>query len=162
MAVVGIGVLSIGSIAGGPEPRYLAAAIFGTLAVAASSVVVKSLFHVHPLNLNAVGMVAGTALLATGSLLLGERWQLPREPRTWAAVGWLVVLGSLGLFQLFLYVMRRWTASATVYAIAAMPLVAVALGAVLLGQPVTRGLFIGGTLVIGAVYIGAAAGARRG
>ena len=100
-------------------------------------------------------MASGALLLIIGSLLMGERWALPNETNTWLALSWLVLLGSVGLFQLFLYVVRRWTASATVYAITGMPVVAVALGAVMLGQPVTLAVLVGGVMVIAAVYVGA-------
>ncbi|NIV31363.1 MAG: EamA family transporter, partial [Anaerolineae bacterium] len=117
--------------------------------------------EVHPVNMNAIGMSAGTVLLATSSLAFAEPWVLPREPRTWLAVSWLVILGSVGLFQLFLYVIKRWTASATVYAVAGMPVIAVALGALLLDQPVTVEILLGGALVLAAVYVGAIAGRRE-
>jgi drug/metabolite transporter (DMT)-like permease len=155
MAIAGIAVLSLGTLGGDLSPTYLIAAVLGAVAAAASSVAAKSLPDVHPLNMNAIGMASGTVLLVAGSFLLGERWVLPREPHTWLALGWLVVIGSVGLFQLFLYVIRRWTASATVYAITAMPVVAVVLGAVMLGQPITPTVLVGGSMVTLAVYVGA-------
>jgi drug/metabolite transporter (DMT)-like permease len=155
LALAGIAVLSAGTLGGELGSGYLAAALLGTIAASASTVVARGVREVHPLNMNAIGMVAGTALLVAGSLALGEGWVLPRAPGTLLAVGWLVLLGSLGLFQLFLYVVRRWSASATVYAITAMPVVAVGLGAVLLRQPVTGHVVAGGALVMTAVYIGA-------
>jgi drug/metabolite transporter (DMT)-like permease len=155
LAVAGIAVLSTGTVAGDVSGSYLVAAVLGTVAIALSTVVAKAYAGVHPLQMNAMGMVAGTALLAVSSLALGEAWLLPTEWRTWLAVLWLVVLGSVGLFQLFLYVVRRWTASATVYAVAAMPVVAVLLGALMLDQPITGRMLVGGMLVIGAVYLGA-------
>jgi drug/metabolite transporter (DMT)-like permease len=160
MVVLGIAVLSLGTLGGAIGSTYLLAAILGAIAVAASSVLVKALPNVHPVSLNAIGMAAGTLLLALGSLLLGERWALPRETPTLLAVAWLVLLGSLGLFQLFLYVIRRWSASATVYAVAGMPVVAAGLGTLMLGQPVTVEVAVGGMLVIAAVYVGAIAKAR--
>jgi drug/metabolite transporter (DMT)-like permease len=155
LAIAGIGILSRGSLGGELGVWYITAAILGTVAMAASSVIAKAFTEVHPLNMNAIGMVAGTIFLSLGSLLLGESWTLPAEPRTFLAVGWLVLAGSVGLFQLFLYVIRRWTASATVYAVAGMPVVAVALGALLLDQPVTPSVVAGGALVIASVYVGA-------
>jgi drug/metabolite transporter (DMT)-like permease len=155
LAIAGITVLSLGTLGGDLSPTYLIAAILGAVAAAASTVAAKSLPNVHPLNMNAIGMASGTLLLIIGSLLFQERWVLPYETNTWLALGWLVVLGSVGLFQLFLYVIRRWTASATVYAITAMPVVAVVLGAIMLGQPVTPTVMVGGALVIFAVYVGA-------
>ncbi len=155
LAITGIAVLSRGAIANDFGLGYFVAAVLGTLAAAASSVVAKSFPDVHPINMNAIGMTAGTIFLAAGSWVLNESWALPREGRTLMAVGWLVLVGSVGLFQLFLYVLKSWTASATVYAIAAMPVVAVGLGAVLLAQPITLEVVVGGALVMIAVYVGA-------
>jgi drug/metabolite transporter (DMT)-like permease len=157
LAVAGIAVLSLGTLGSAGDGGYLVAAILGAVAIAAAGVVAKSYPGVHPLNMNAIGMVAATPLLAAGSRVLGEAWRLPAAPRTWLAVAWLVLLGSMGLFQLYLYVIRRWTASATSYIIAGMPVVAVGLGALLLQQPVTAAVLVGGSLVVAAVYVGAIA-----
>lgn len=161
LAIAGIAVLSLGTIEGEIGRSYLLAAVIGTVAMALSSVVAKACAGVHPVNMNAVGMAAGTLFLAVGSLVLGESWALPREPRSWWAVAWLVLLGSVGLFQLFLFVIRRWTASATVYAVAAMPVVAAGLGVVMLDQPITLEVVVGGLMVMAAVYVGAIAGKKR-
>jgi len=162
LAVAGIAVLSLGTLGGAVGGAWLAAAIAGTVAASASSVVARALREVHPLMMNAVGMTAGTALLVLGSLALAEPWSLPRQPGTLLAVAWLVLLGSVGLFQLFLFVIRRWTASATVYSITAMPVVAVVLGILLLGQPLTATVAGGGVLVMLAVYVGAISRSQRG
>jgi drug/metabolite transporter (DMT)-like permease len=161
LAIAGIAVLSLGALGGELSHSYLLAAVLGAVAAAASSVAAKAVPDVHPLNMNAIGMASGALLLVAGSLLFDERWALPRETQTWLALGWLVLLGSVGLFQLFLYVIRRWTASATVYALTGMPLVAVALGVLMLGQPVTPAVLVGGFLVIVAVYVGAVSGTRQ-
>jgi drug/metabolite transporter (DMT)-like permease len=155
LAVAGIAILSRGTLGGDLGGQFVVAAIVGAVAIAASGVVAKALPHVHPLNMNTIGMIAGTLLLALSSLVAGERWTLPREPLTMVAVTWLVIFGSVGLFQLFLYVIKRLTASATSYAVAAMPVVAVALGATILDQPVTAEVLAGGALVAAAVYVGA-------
>ncbi|MFO7539987.1 MAG: EamA family transporter, partial [Chloroflexota bacterium] len=112
LAITGITVLSLGTLGGDLNPSYLIAAVLGAVAASASTVAAKALPNVHPLNMNAIGMASGTVLLMVGSLLLDERWLLPAETNTWLALSWLVVLGSVGLFQLFLYVIRRWSASA--------------------------------------------------
>jgi drug/metabolite transporter (DMT)-like permease len=162
LAVMGIGVLSTGTLGGGMGPSYVIAAVMGTLALAGSSVVARARRDVHPLSMNAIGMAVGTAFLVAGSLVVGEAWSVPRGSATVLAVAWLVVLGSVGMFQLFLYVIKRWSASATVYSVAAMPVVAVLLGAMLLDQPVTLEVVAGGVLVLAAVYLGAMAGGGQG
>jgi drug/metabolite transporter (DMT)-like permease len=162
LAVAGIAVLSLGTLGGDLGRYYLIAAILGSVAAAGSSVVAKGLPDVHPVNMNAIGMVAGTAFLALGSLALGESWDLPRAADTWIAVAWLVLFGSVALFQLFLFVIHRWTASATAYAVTGMPVVAVGLGALMLDQPITLPVLVGGAMVMAAVYVGAISGAGRG
>jgi drug/metabolite transporter (DMT)-like permease len=160
LAIAGIAALSRGTLGGAIGGIYLVSGVLGTLALASASVVAKGLPDVHPLTLNTIGMAAGSVLLALGSRLLGETWTVPQAARTWAAVAWLVVLGSVGFFQLYLYVLRRWRASAAVYVVAGMPVVAVVLGAVILGQAVTAELLFGGGMVIAAVYVGAGGGGR--
>lgn len=160
LAITGIGILSAGSLQGDIPPAYLLAAVIGMLAVAESSVLIKAFPRTHPITTNALGMASGTVLLVVASLAFGETWALPQTTRTWAVVAWLVVAGSVGLFVLFLFVIARWTASASVYALTLMPLVAVTLGALLKNEPITIELVAGGALVLLAVYIGAISGPR--
>lgn len=161
LAIIGIAVLSGGALTGDIGAVYLLAALLGALAAAESSVVAKALPRPDPVMTNAIGMTAGAALLWLASLGLGETWTAPALARTWIVLVYLVVLGSVTLFILFLYVIARWTASATSYAIALMPVVAITLGAVLASEPITWTLLLGGALVLGAVYIGALAPAGR-
>lgn len=161
LAVAGIAVLSSGSLGRDIGWTYLAAAVVASMSAGASSVVAKAHQHVSPVAMNAVGMVSGAILLATATIALGEQWRLPSEPRTWLALGWLVIFGSVGLFLLVLHVIRRWTASAAVYSVAAMPVVAVVLDAIVLGQPITAHVVAGGALMALAVYIGALADGGR-
>jgi drug/metabolite transporter (DMT)-like permease len=156
-----IGILILRGLGGDIVLSYFVAAVFGAIAIAASSVVAKAYPNVHPLNMNTIGTAAGTLLLAVSSLLFGEPWVFPREGTTLIAVGWLVIAGSVGLFQLWLFVIKRWTASATVYALTGMPVIAAILGIVILDQPITLEVLAGGVLVIAAVYVGAIAGQRK-
>jgi drug/metabolite transporter (DMT)-like permease len=56
-----------------------------------------------------------------------------------------------------LLVVRHWTASSTAYIFVLMPLVAVALGAVVADEHITLGTVAGGTIVAAGVYLGALA-----
>jgi drug/metabolite transporter (DMT)-like permease len=160
LALIGIGVLSVGALQGDLEPSYTIAAVVAVLSIAESSVVIKGFPSAHPMSTNAVGMAIGALLLIAAASLFDQSWSLPTTGRTWIALAWLVVVGSVGLFWLFLYVIGRWTASASVYAITLMPVVAVVLGASLADEPVTIELMIGCALVLAAVYIGAIGGKR--
>lgn len=155
LALGGIAILSSGKLGGELPIGSLLAALGGALASAWSTVIAKGMPDVHPVNMNTFGMAAGTVFLLACSLIAGEEWLLPSKTSTILAFTWLATVGSIGLFQCFLYVVRRWTASAAVYVLTGMPVVAGVLGALLLDQPISLELFLGGALIVIAVYVGA-------
>ena len=155
LAVAGIAVLSARSLGGDMPFGYLVAGLVAPIVVAQSAIVAKRLPRTDPVATNAVGMLVGAALLAVASVAAGEAWTLPQGGDTWAATVWLVAAGSVGLFWLFLFVVQRWTASASTYAIPLMPVVAVALAAGLTGEAIHPEEALGGLLVLAGVYVGA-------
>ncbi len=161
LTMAGIGVLSFETLGGELAASYLIGVLVGVLSASGSTVIARYYRHVDPESMNAIGMAAGAVLLASGSVLVGESWVVPEESSTWLSLVWLVLLGSVGLFQLFLFVINRWNASAATFAVSAMPVIAAGLGAFALDQPITIELVVGGALVIVAVYIGAIQGKRR-
>jgi drug/metabolite transporter (DMT)-like permease len=142
-----------------PLPALLAA--LGTaVCFAQATVLVRRFPPVHPVTMNAVGMTTGAALLVAGSLLTGEPPVLPRQPATWAALGYLVVAGGVGVFVLYLVMLRYWSASRAAYVFVLIPFVTVALSAWLDHEPVGGRLVLGGLLVLAGVYVGALRPAR--
>ncbi len=91
-------------------------------------------------------------------LVAGEAVTLPTTPTSFAATAYLVLFGSVALFMLFLFVIERWTASATSYVLLLMPLVTVLAAAVFLGEQIRPAAIAGGALVIAGVYVGTFAG----
>jgi drug/metabolite transporter (DMT)-like permease len=151
----------------GPQPVHvplpaLVAMIGAALCIGESIIVSKRLSANHPAMTNAVGMSTGATLLLVLSAATGEPWVLPRQPEVLAAVGYLVTLGSVGLFLLVLEVVKRWTASATSYLFVLFPVATLALGAALADEPVTLQAVTGAVLVMAGVWFGALSpGARR-
>ncbi len=124
-------------------------------AIAESAVLLKGVPRSDPFATNAVAMLAGGGLLLALALVTAEPLVLPRQSDTWAAVGYLVLFGSVVMFALFLYTLQRWTASAVSYVTLLMPLVTVALAAVLTDERVTPSFVLGGAVILGGVYVGA-------
>jgi hypothetical protein len=91
------------------------AALGTAVCFAQATVLVRRFPPVHPVTMNAVGRTAGAALLGAGSLPADEPLALPRHPATWAALGYLVVVGSVLVFVLYLVVLRSWSASRAAY-----------------------------------------------
>ncbi len=122
---------------------------------AESAVIAKRFPPGDPVAANAVGMLLGAALLAVLSFLFGEPHVLPVQADTWLAIGYLVVFGSVSVFILVLYVLARWSATATSYSFLLIPLVTIALGGVLLHEPLQPTFLVGGAVVLAGVYLGA-------
>ncbi len=131
-------------------------AILGAvLCFAEAAVLVRRLPPVHPVAMNAVGMVAGASLLLVITLIAGDTIELPQRSETWIAIAYLVVLGSGVVFVLGLVVLRYWEASRFSYLFVVVPPIAIAVSAWLDEEPVGPGLMIGGLLILGGVYVGA-------
>lgn len=156
LAAIGIGVIFVDRI-GAVSALSLAALLGGALCAAEVGIVVKQYPRTHPIVQNGVGMGAGGALLLILSLATAEPWALPVTPAVQISFFYLVFLGSIGLFLLYLFVLSRWTASATSYVLLLAPLSAAALGLLVLGETVNPALLLGGALTIAGVYVGVVA-----
>ena len=156
MAALGIGIV-FGDRIGAVSALSLAALLGGALCIAEANIVVKRFPRVHPVVQNGVGMAAGGLLLLVLSLAAAEPWVFPAKPAVQISLVYLVLLGSIGLFVIYLFVLRRWTASASSYVMLLAPLAAAGLGLVVLGETVSPALVLGGALAIAGVYVGAIA-----
>jgi drug/metabolite transporter (DMT)-like permease len=133
-------------------------ALLGLAALCASEAVVISKLagRQHPVTMNFVGMTAGAAALLVVSTAAGEHFALPHAGKTQLALVYLVA-ATVGLFLCVLFVVQRWTASATAYTFVSMPVVAVALGALVADERITLTTLAGGAIVAAGVYLGALA-----
>ncbi|MEX2539975.1 MAG: GNAT family N-acetyltransferase [Actinomycetota bacterium] len=157
VAIAGVGVM-VGSPANGSVPgMYVAAVVASALCAAQTSVLIKRLPTVHPIAMNAVGMAIGPPLLLVLSLASKEGWTVPDRATTWYALAFLVPIGSVGLFILFVYVIQHWTASGASYQFVLIPIVAALGGWFVIGEPLTASIAAGGVLVLVGVYVGALA-----
>jgi drug/metabolite transporter (DMT)-like permease len=132
---------------------------FALLCVAAlcasESVVVSKLAGQHPVAINFVGMSLGAVVLLLVAWAAGERLVLPADGETQVAVVYLVA-ATVGLFLLVLFVVNRWSASATSYAFVLMPVIAIVVGALVADEAIAATTVAGGAIVGAGVYVGAA------
>jgi drug/metabolite transporter (DMT)-like permease len=154
VALAGIAVMSRTSLRALPLLPVMAA-VGSALCFAQAAVLVRRFPPVHPVTMNAVGMATGAALLVVASVLAAESIELPRRDATWAALAYVVVVGSVVVFLLYLVVLHRWAASRAAYLFVLIPFVTVALSAWLDDEPVDATLVLGGLLVLAGVYVGA-------
>lgn len=157
LALSGIGLAFFQQSGDGAPLVAIVAVMAGAACLAEGAVIIKGFPASPPMITNAVAMSVGAGMLVALSLLAGEAWRLPSLPQTWIAVLYLIVFGSVLLFTLVLFVIRRWTASATAYQLVLMPFVTITLASLLAGERITIGFVLGGALVLIGVWIGALA-----
>lgn len=155
--VVGIGIQFGGSV---PVPSLLAL-LAGVVCIAEGSVVYKYFPSAKPLPANVVAITTGAGILVLISLVAGEAWFLPSDPATVTAFSYLVVIGTVGLFYLYLVVLSRWTASATSYAFLLFPLATIVIAALFTDERVSWGFAAGAVIALAGVWIGAFSGTAR-
>ncbi len=154
VALPGVGILAADRMALEIPARGIGLVIVAALLLAESGVVAKMTPAAHPIATNAIGMLAGTALLVAISLVTGEQWRLPTQADTWAAAAYLVLAGSVVVFWLFIFVVRRWTASATSFQFLLIPLATIPFSTIMTGETITPLMLVGGAVVLGGVYLG--------
>ncbi|HEY6548524.1 MAG TPA: EamA family transporter, partial [Vicinamibacteria bacterium] len=104
---------------------------------------------------SAVQMLAGSAMLDLESLLMreepGRLWGA--SPTAWWALLYLLVFGSLVGFTAFAHCLNELPATTVGTYAYVNPVVAVALGALLLDEALSPGLLLGGLLIVSSVVL---------
>ena len=133
---------------------YLGAVLLAAVSAALSGIVIKYFPKSHPIATNTVGMGAAAIALFIASLIAGESFRLPTLPSTWLALGWLITSSIVG-FVLMVWILSRWSATATSYIGVLTPLVTVVAASLLAGETPTIAFLEGAVLVLVGVYVGA-------
>jgi drug/metabolite transporter (DMT)-like permease len=155
LALAGIAVMSNASLAEDIPASSLLAVLGGALCFAQAAVLVRRFPPVHPVAMNAVGMGTGAALLLAGAVVARDAIEVPRQAETWLAIGYLVPVGSVLVFVLYVVVLQHWEASRAAYEFVLIPVFTVALSTWLDDEPLGLALLFGGPLVLIGVYVGA-------
>jgi drug/metabolite transporter (DMT)-like permease len=95
------------------------------------------------------GVLPGTLLLFIVAQALGAPTVSPQlSTAGWLAVGFIGLFGAAISYMLWLWALRHTTPTLVAVSLPMNPLMALVLGAVLLGEPVTTSMIVGFVLVI--------------
>jgi drug/metabolite transporter (DMT)-like permease len=155
IALIGIAIIFRDQLNANVPLFSLFAVILAAACFAEAVVLFKTFPKSHPITTNAISMAVGAAILFAISLLFREFPQLPNLASTWIALLYLIFFGSVGTFVLTLYVLSRWTASATSYQLVLMPIVTILSASWITHEKITLGFLGGALVVIAGVYVGA-------
>lgn len=161
-AGVAVGLVGVGLVArpeAGSSPGHwlgIVALVLASLSWTLGSLRAQTASPRLPLfSASAVEMLASSAVLFAESALFGEDLGAfaAASPRAWGALAYLVVFGSLVGFTAFAYAINELPASTVGTYAYVNPVVAVALGAAVLGEAVSASLALGASLIVGAVVL---------
>ena len=154
-ALAGMAVIFREGIGAGVPFASLLSLFAAAVCFAETGIVVKAFPRVHPVSMNAIGLGVGGLMLLVLAMLYGESLAVPELAKTWFAQVYLVIFGSVLAFTLYVFVLRRWTASAVSYEGVLIPIVAILLASWLQDEEITWTFAAGSVLVLIGVYVGA-------
>lgn len=155
ISLVGVAIVFADQIRFDVPLDALIALVVNAICLATGTILLKRLPRTHPVGTNAVAMVPGALLLIALALITREHIALPTRPEVVIAFVYLATIGSIAFFASIVYVVARWTASASVYMMVLFPVVTVALGALIAGEAVSTQFILGTILVMAGTYVGA-------
>ena len=108
---------------------------------------------------NSVAAVAGAVVTLAASFVLGEDRSLPSTFAGIWPVIYLTLAGSLGAYVLFTWLVAHWSATRSSYVGVVVPVIAVIVGAIALGETRSPETYIGAAIVLVAVVAALRGGA---
>lgn len=149
----------LGALAGEGLRFKAPALLLAAMAGAVSHVAVKKWGgDIHPIHLATVPMLATGALMTGLALSLERQRGLDLDVRSVGALAYLIVMGTVVTFTLYYWLLARLPATRLSLITYGFPLVAIAIGTLLLDEPLSAPIVAGTALVLGGVKL---AGATR-
>jgi drug/metabolite transporter (DMT)-like permease len=157
LGLAGVALLA-GLSGGGPVPVVGVLMVVGAAGMWALGTMTarRGAFPASPVLATGMELLAGGAVLLVLAAVTGEFGSLHLghvSARSWLALGYLIVAGSIVAFSAYGIAVRSLpTPTVATYAYV-NPVVAVLLGALILGERLTAAMIGGGVLVVGAVVL---------
>jgi drug/metabolite transporter (DMT)-like permease len=144
---------------GGESVRAVALVFLASPAVSAIATVVVKRWGagIHPLSLTAVPMLLTGVVVGSLAVLFERHAALVFDLRSLSALLYLAVMGSAVTFTVYYWMLAHAPATRVALIAYTIPIVAVAVGSLALGEPVRARVLVGGALVLlGVAFVNAA------
>ena len=154
VGLCGISLVFSGELAGALAGQ---GAVWGAflVVVAAALVAVGNVVSAHLMNsrlswisVNALGMAIGSVAVVVWGALSGAAWQLELSPSWVAGYAYLVVIGSVAAFGIYMKILPSVGATAGAYTTVLSPVVALLLSALLEGFELRPAVYVGVMLLL--------------
>ena len=134
----------------GPMAAIIVAAVCAAAAGVASKRHGSSL---HAAALNAPAMLVGGIVLAVAAIASGEGLRVPSDAKTWAAISYLAIAGSVVTFLIYFSLLKTWNVTSLSFISVFTPVIALALGFVFLDERPTLWTAVGAVLILAGVTL---------
>jgi len=153
VAIAGVALLFSSRLGGDMDAAHLVMVGLAATSAGMSGVLLKRAPRTDPFTTNVWAHGIGSVMCIVASLLLHETPALPQGDAWWP-LAYLSVVGSIGAFTTFTWLIRRWPVTRMSFSAVIIPLVALMLGIVVLHERPGTLAFIGAAIVLGAVLVG--------
>jgi drug/metabolite transporter (DMT)-like permease len=157
LGFVGVAVIfsdDLRALGGGDVRRVALVFLLSPIVSAFATVAIKRWGRgLHPLSLTAIPMLLTGVVVGSLALAFERRVQLSFDARSLGALLYLAVLGSAVTFTVYYWMLAHAPATRVALIAYTIPIVAVAVGALLFGEPVRPRVLAGGALVLAGVAI---------
>jgi drug/metabolite transporter (DMT)-like permease len=154
VAFGGVAVLFSSTLGAHAAPVGLGAIFIGATAASLGTVLLKRGPRQDPFGANAVGCAIGAPIAGAISFALGESHALPSTVAAAWPLLYLTLAGSLGAYVLMSWLLNHWSVTRTAYVTVIVPVIALALGAVVRHERLAPGNLGGAALVLAGLLIG--------
>ncbi|HTB59292.1 MAG TPA: EamA family transporter [Polyangia bacterium] len=154
VAFAGVAVLFSSTLQAHVASAGLGAIFVGATAASLGTVLLKRGPRQDPFGANAVGCAIGAPIAAAISFALGETHALPATLGAAWPLLYLTVGGSLGAYVLMSWLLNHWSVTRTAYVTVIVPVIALALGALVRHERLAPANLGGAALVLAGLLIG--------
>jgi len=132
----------------------VAAVLTAVLTASLSSVVVKKYAqHYHPLIMLLYPILVGGIIVSALAASIEQSNPMTYNSATWGSIVYLAAIGSAGGFTLFYWVVKRVDVTVVSYQTFIIPIIAVVLGRVFLGETLSGKVGIGAVFILGGITV---------
>jgi drug/metabolite transporter (DMT)-like permease len=149
----GVVLIFSGELRVGAPGTALVAVFTGATCASFSTVLVKKAPPQSTWALNSLGAAVGSCVCLLGSLTLRESWEAPRGMPGWGPILYLAILGNLGAYALYGWLITKWKVTSASVAALIIPVLAVILGAIVKGEAPPPATYAGAALVLTGVAV---------
>jgi drug/metabolite transporter (DMT)-like permease len=163
IGMVGVGVIFADNLRLGREHAAGIAMVMGSVTASAiGSVGTKKLSHGHhPIASLFVPFVTAAVVTWLLALAAESPLELHYNGATWATIVYLAAAGSVCAFAMFFYVMQHLDVTVVSYQTFIIPIIAVILGAIFLGETISGRVALGAALILSGISLATFVRRRR-